>query len=42
MYESRYMKAGEIYADIAQDFETRFDTSNCDVQIQLPAGNNEK
>lgn len=42
MYESRYMKAGEIYADIAHDFETRFDTSNCDVQIQLPAGNNSK
>ena len=33
-----YMKADDIYKDIAEDVETRFDTSNCELVQPLPKG----
>ena len=37
-----YVKTAGIYADIAQDVKTRFDTYNCDIQGPLPIGKNKK
>ena len=37
-----YIKTDDIYKDIAEDFETRFDTSNYELDRPLPKGNNEK
>lgn len=37
-----HVKTAGIYADIAQDVETRFATYNCDVQGPLPIGRNKK
>ena len=37
-----HVKTAGIYADIAQDVETRFATYNCDVQGPLPTGRNKK
>ena len=37
-----YVKAEDIHADIGQDIETRFDTSNYDVQRPLPISKNKK
>ena len=36
------MKANDIYRDIAEDVETRFDTSNYELDIPLPRGKNQK
>ena len=36
------IKTKDFYKDIAQDIEERFDTSNYDVDRQLPKGKNEK
>ena len=36
------MKTDDIYKDVAEDFETRFDTSNNDVDRQLPKGKYKK
>ena len=33
-----YIKTDQIYKDIAEDDETRFDTSNCELDKQLPKG----
>ena len=33
-----YMKADDIYKDIAEDVETRFDTSNYELVQPLPKG----
>ena len=33
-----YIKTGDIYNDIAKDVETRFDTSNCELDRPLPHG----
>ena len=35
-----YMKTEGIYSDIAKDVETRFDTSNYELNRQLPKGKN--
>ena len=35
-----YMKADDIYKDIAEDIETRFDTSNHELDRPLPKGEN--
>ena len=37
-----YIKAGDIYKDIAEDVETRFDTSNYELDRPLPKGKNKK
>ena len=36
------IKTKDIYKDIAQDVEERFDTSNYDVDRPLPKGKNKK
>ena len=33
-----YIKANDIYKDIAEDVETRFDTSNYELDKPLPKG----
>ena len=33
-----YMKADDIYKDLAEDVETRFDTSNYELVQPLPKG----
>ena len=35
-----YIKTAYIYKDIAEDDETRFDTSNCELDRPLPKGKN--
>ena len=37
-----YMKTNYIYEDIAEDVETRFDTSNYELDRPLPKGKNKK
>ena len=37
-----YKKTGDIYTDIAKDVETRFDTSNYELDRPLPKGKNKK
>ena len=37
-----YMKTDDIYKDIAEDVETRFDTSNYELDRPLPKGKNKK
>ena len=37
-----YIKADDIYKDIVEDVETRFDTSNYELDRTLPKGKNEK
>ena len=37
-----YIKANDIYKDIAEDVETRFDTSNCELDKPLPKGKMKK
>ena len=37
-----YIKADDIYKDIVEDAETRFDTSNYELDRTLPKGKNEK
>ena len=37
-----YIKAGDIYKDIAEDLENRFDTSNYELDRQLLKGKNKK
>ena len=37
-----YIKTDGIYKDIAEDVETRFDTSNYELDKPLPKGKNEK
>ena len=37
-----YVKADDIYKDIANDIETRFDTSNFELDRPLPKGKNKK
>ena len=37
-----YLKAGDIYSDIANDVETRFDTPNYELDRQFPDGKNKK
>ena len=37
-----YMKADEIYKDFPEDVETRFDTSNYELDRPLPKGQNKK
>ena len=37
-----YIKTGDIYLDIAKDVETRFDTSNYELERPLPRGKNKK
>ena len=36
------VKTDDIYKDIAEDVETRFDTSNCELNRPLPKGKNKK
>ena len=36
------MKTDDIYKDIAEDVETRFDTSNYELERPLPKGKNKK
>ena len=36
------IKAGDIYKDIAEDVETRFDTSNYELDRPFPKGKNKK
>ena len=35
-----YIKTDDIYKDIAEDVETRFDTSNYELDRPLPRGKN--
>ena len=35
-----YIKTDEIYKDIAEDIESRFDTSNCQLDRPFPEGKN--
>ena len=35
-----YIKTEDIYVDIAKDVETRFDTSNYELETPLPKGKN--
>ena len=35
-------KTGDIYKDIAEDVETRFDASNFEIDRPLPIGKNKK
>ena len=37
-----YIKTDNIYKDIAEDFETRFDTSNFELDRSLHQGKNKK
>ena len=37
-----YIKTEDIFPDIAKDVETRFDTSNYELDRQLPKGKNKK
>ena len=37
-----YIKTDDIYKDIAEDVETRFDTSNYELDRALPKGKNQK
>ena len=37
-----YIKTDDIYKDIAEDVETRFDTSNYELERPLPKGKNKK
>ena len=37
-----YMKTNDIYWDIAEDVETKFDTSNYELDRPLPEGKNKK
>ena len=37
-----HVKIDNIYKDIVEDFETRFDTSNFEIDKPLPKGKNEK
>ena len=37
-----YIKTDDIYKDIAEDVETRFDTSNYELDRPLPKGKNNK
>ena len=37
-----YIKTDDIYKDIAEDVETKFDTSNCELDRPLPKGKNKK
>ena len=37
-----YIKTNDIYTDIAEDVETRFDTSNYELDRPLPKGKNKK
>ena len=37
-----YIKTEDIYIDIAKDFETRFDTSNYELDRPLSKGRNKK
>ena len=37
-----YVKTEFIYKDIAEDVETRFDTSNYEIDRPLPTGKNKK
>ena len=37
-----YVKTDDIYKDIAEDVETRFDTSNYELDRSLPKGKNKK
>ena len=37
-----YIKTDHIYEDIAEDVETRFDTSNYELDRLLPKGKNKK
>ena len=38
----RIIKINDIYKDIAEDFETRLDTSNYELNRPLPKGKNKK
>ena len=38
----KIIKINDIYKDIAEDFETRFDTSNYELNRPLPKGKNKK
>ena len=42
MKKVEHIKAGDIYKDIAEDVETRFDTSNDELERLLPNGKNWK
>ena len=37
-----YIKTDDIYIDLAEDVETRFDTSNYELDRPLPKGKNKK
>ena len=37
-----YIKTDDIYKDFAEDIETRFDTSNYELNRPLPKGKNKK
>ena len=37
-----YIKADDIYKDIAEDVKTRFDTSNYELNRPFPKGKNKK
>ena len=37
-----YIKTNDIYKDIAEDIETRFETSNYELKRSLPKGKNQK
>ena len=37
-----YIKTEDIYKDIAEDVETRFDTSSYELDTPLPKGKNKK
>ena len=37
-----YIKTDDIHKDIAEDIETRFDTSNYELEIPLPKEKNKK
>ena len=37
-----YIKTDDIYKDIAEDVETRFDTSNYELNRPIPKGENKK
>ena len=37
-----YIKTDDIYKDIAEDVETRFDTSNFEIDRPLPTVKNQK
>ena len=40
MKKVEHIKAGDVYKDIAEDVETRFDTSNDELERLLPNGKN--